>query len=154
MSVGLPFQKHSVTSRAAAIEATKFAKTARFRVYKAILNNPGRSDKQIQGFLRMSGNTQRPRRIELENAGLIKAVGQNAESTGMVVYAATDMEYPLNPPKDFWRGRMREHRSIKPTPQEIGVAVETMRKAYKLMEGAFPPEAVKVLKWLAPQARS
>lgn len=69
----LPFQKHSDTSREAAEAATPSARTLRARVYAAIsLSGPrGATDEELQDALKMNPSTERPRRIELVDAGLV-----------------------------------------------------------------------------------
>lgn len=151
MTVGLPFQKHSDTSREAAEDMRAYAKTARYRVFAFIRDNPGVSDKRIQQELEMNPNTERPRRIELERAGLIRPCGIDPSATGRVLFEATGKEYPESATGDYWRSRMRDARAKRPTPEEIDVAVETMRAAWRLMADRFPPEAVKVMRWLAQQ---
>jgi hypothetical protein len=76
---GLPYQKHSRTSILAAGRAAGGAETARERVFQAIAAAPnGITDMEIQEALNMSGDTERPRRIELLDAGRIQAVGFRA----------------------------------------------------------------------------
>jgi len=73
---GLPYQRHSRTSILAAGVASGGAETARERVYQVISQHPeGVTDIEIQEILGMSGDTERPRRIELLDAGRIQAVG-------------------------------------------------------------------------------
>ena len=63
---GLPYQRHSRTSIMAAGRAVGGAETARERVYQAIADHSGGiTDMEIQELLNMSGDTERPRRIEL-----------------------------------------------------------------------------------------
>lgn len=45
----------------------------------------------------MNPSTQRPRRIELENAGLIVKVGETPSPGAMNLYSVTGEEYPLSP---------------------------------------------------------
>lgn len=78
-TAGLPYQKHSRTSILAAGRAAGGAETARERVFQAIAAAPnGITDMEIQEILNMSGDTERPRRIELCGYGRIKAVGVKA----------------------------------------------------------------------------
>jgi len=75
-TAGLPYQKHSRTSILAAGRAAGGAETARERVFQVIAEHPeGVTDIEIQEILGMSGDTERPRRIELCGYGRIKAVG-------------------------------------------------------------------------------
>lgn len=56
-------------------------KTQRERVYAAIHHAGlrGMTDQECQRALRMSGDTQRPRRIELRKAGVIKPIGHRRD---------------------------------------------------------------------------
>jgi hypothetical protein len=70
-------QKHSETSREAAIEALEFADTARARVYRFIkAHTHGATDEEIQDGLEMPASTERPRRIELHHAEIIEDSGE------------------------------------------------------------------------------
>lgn len=84
-TAGLPYQRHSRTSIMAAGRAAGGAETARERVFQAIAAAPnGITDMEIQEVLGMSGDTERPRRIELQGdfkknlPVRIKAVGFKA----------------------------------------------------------------------------
>ena len=147
----LPFQPGSEASRAAAIAFAPYVKGARYRVYQYIVAHPRSSDKVIQEALNMNPKTQSPRRIELEEKGLVRPVGTNERTA--VVYESTNKPYPEDPPSGFWRSNMRAIRSQRPTHEEIGVAVETMRAAWR-RDPNFPAEAVKVLQWLAKQSET
>lgn len=72
----LPFQAHSETSRQAAIKGIPRAGTARRRVldYITAQGPLGATDDEVQLGLHMNPSTQRPRRIELERAELIKKI--------------------------------------------------------------------------------
>lgn len=74
----LPFQRHSETSRAAAESMEPAANTLRFKVLDAIRAScgAGYTDEELQVGLKMAANTERPRRRELERAGLIRDSGQ------------------------------------------------------------------------------
>ena len=69
-----PHQKHSDTSKMAALalDGTRRA-TLRAAVYRYVLSHggDGATDQEIQNALDMNGNTERPRRRELEQAGLV-----------------------------------------------------------------------------------
>lgn len=73
----LPFQAHSSTSKQAARLASSFASSDRWRVFLAIAaaGFTGLADHEAQAKLGMDGNTQRPRRVELLNKGLIADTG-------------------------------------------------------------------------------
>ena len=156
MSVGVPYQKQSGASKQAAKNAKVFAPTKRLQVWEFIRDHPRSSDQHIQSGLDMNPNTQRPRRVELESAGLIRPDGQTITPKGSdgVAYVITDKPYPDDWSKVERRSDMRRRRAEKPTAREINVTVEMMREAYKLMKShgkPVPPEAVKVLQWLARQ---
>ncbi len=70
---------------AAANTAITPAKTAlRTRVFDAIANagRRGLTDNEVQEALQLDGNTQRPRRKELEQAGKVKPAGVRANANG------------------------------------------------------------------------
>lgn len=72
----LPYQHHSDTSRAAAMEAMADAPTWRGRVLRLLREaEGGLTDEEIQARLHMNPSTERPRRIELVNFGLVKDSG-------------------------------------------------------------------------------
>ncbi len=73
-----PFQKHSSTSKGAAIalsESRRATLRALVLRYLLVIGDIGATDEQIQIFLHMNGNTERPRRCELLEAGLIADSG-------------------------------------------------------------------------------
>jgi len=78
----LPYQSHSETSRSAAVRAKSAATTDRARVLAYIRDRGqhGATDLEIQATLRMNGDTERPRRVELENAGLVRDTGRRRET--------------------------------------------------------------------------
>lgn len=67
---GLARHDHPATSREAAWRVTPRTGTQRRRVLDAIANRPS-TDEELQQGLRMSGNTERPRRVELVAGGWI-----------------------------------------------------------------------------------
>jgi hypothetical protein len=69
----LPFQKHSDTSVDAAEKAEPTAGTKRLEVYEFFVSigRDGATDEQVQVALGMNPSTERPRRIELVNSGLV-----------------------------------------------------------------------------------
>lgn len=93
LDLKLPFQSHSQTSCDAALSISPSrAETDRWRVLKYIRLNNGACDFEMQSALLMSGDTQRPRRIELLKAGLIEDSGfRRRTGTGReaVVWTAT-----------------------------------------------------------------
>lgn len=76
------FQRDSDTSREAAISVYWKAPNDRARVLDYVRHNPGVTDEQIGDALRLSGNTVRPRRIELANRGLIEPDGKAKTRSG------------------------------------------------------------------------
>lgn len=73
-----PSQAHSDTSRAAArsIKGKSAAQRAEILAHLSV-NGPA-SDEQLQRELGMAQNSERPRRVELERAGLIRDSGRRA----------------------------------------------------------------------------
>ena len=67
----LPYQPHSATSRAAAEQSAPNAETCRSLVLAYLTGHPA-TDEQVQFALRMPSSTQRPRRRELVQAGLVR----------------------------------------------------------------------------------
>lgn len=77
-----PYQAHSETSRAAAQEIALSVATLRMQVYEAIASAPdGLTDAEGQLALSMEGNTYRPRRRELQQAGSIKESGTKRKTS-------------------------------------------------------------------------
>ena len=71
-----PVQAHSETSREAGEQAKPIAAKLREQVYEFLRSNTcGCTDEEIQIGLGMNPNTQRPRRIELVRAGLVRDSG-------------------------------------------------------------------------------
>lgn len=77
----LPFQAHSDTSRHAAHDAKPAAPTQRAAVLRLLSTSNGLTDEEIQKRLEMNPSTERPRRIELVNAGLVRDSGRCAKTT-------------------------------------------------------------------------
>lgn len=67
------------TSKAAALAVAPRTGTQRRRVLDAIATRPS-TDEEIQAALRMSGNTERPRRVELVEGGWIRDSGARRPS--------------------------------------------------------------------------
>lgn len=92
------FQPHSDTSRAAAARFAPKANTARRRVFDLLVYTPrGLTDEEMQNELRMSANTQRPRRVELERKGLVRDSGRRHKTRSgarAVVWIVTGAPYP------------------------------------------------------------
>jgi hypothetical protein len=71
------YQKHSDTSRAAAHQIEADAATLRGEVYRGILRVlGGRTDEELQIILDMNPSTERPRRVELVERGLVRDSGK------------------------------------------------------------------------------
>ena len=66
----------SLSSELAALENEPNAGTQRARVLKTLREHPhGLTDHQQQTLLKMDPSTQRPRRVELVEAGLVREAG-------------------------------------------------------------------------------
>ena len=79
--LNLMYVKHSSTSLQAAEEMSPSrAKTDRDRVLKAIRDDYGLTDRECQIALCMSGDTQRPRRVELVRMGLVRDSGRTRKT--------------------------------------------------------------------------
>jgi len=77
----LPFQAHSGTSRAAAEGMRSPAVTDRAAVLMVIQQSThGRTDEEIQRMLKLNPSTQRPRRIELVQAGKVRDSGRTRKT--------------------------------------------------------------------------
>lgn len=76
--IALPFQRHSATSKDAAASIEPAAGTLRSRVWGFLVERGanGATDEEIQNMLDMAQNTERPRRIELVNGGLVRDSGR------------------------------------------------------------------------------
>lgn len=72
------------TSKAAAVAASSHADSDRERIYRALVNcwPDGLTDAELQKKLGMDGNTQRPRRVELERAKRIQQKGTRKTESG------------------------------------------------------------------------
>lgn len=77
-----PAQRHSETSKAAAEAIKPRVEIYRERILAEIKRSGalGRTDGELQEQLAMNGSTQRPRRIELVDAGLVKDSGRTRKS--------------------------------------------------------------------------
>lgn len=72
----LPYQRHSETSRAAAEHLARAAVTMRARVFALLKRSGPMTDEQMQDALGMNPSTQRPRRVELWQRGLVEDSGE------------------------------------------------------------------------------
>jgi hypothetical protein len=76
ISLPPPFVAHSDTSEDAADEIKPAANTLRRKVYDYIVDQEaGATDEEIQDALQMNPSTERPRRRELQQGGLIQDSG-------------------------------------------------------------------------------
>jgi hypothetical protein len=84
---GFVSHAHPDTSHAAAADVMPRTGTQRWRVYNFIVRkgDAGATDDEIQRALCMNGNTQRPRRVELVDAGLIVDSGQRRVVRGRLM---------------------------------------------------------------------
>lgn len=90
-----PYQRHSRTSAAAAqnIEPKTGTKRALVLAFLRGRGAAGATDEEMQQQIPMSPNTQRPRRVELVAARLIKDSGQERNTSGgdaAVVWVAVE----------------------------------------------------------------
>ena len=78
-----PHQAHSETSRSAADRAIPNAGTQRRMLFDFIVSrgSDGATDEESQRRLSMGANTQRPRRRELEQSGLVVNSGRTRLTT-------------------------------------------------------------------------
>lgn len=90
-----PYQRHSRTSRAAAINSEPAAGTKRGLALAHLRRQgaAGATDEEMQAQIPMNPNTQRPRRVELVAAGLVRDSGRTRKTAGgddAVVWVATE----------------------------------------------------------------
>jgi hypothetical protein len=76
----LPYVKHSDTSKAAAESMREDAGTLRHKLYSWLYDNGPATDEEAQLGIPMSPNTQRPRRRELQQAGLVYDTGERRKT--------------------------------------------------------------------------
>ena len=77
-----PAQRHSETSKEAAESIKPLIGPLCQRVYDAIAEHGALTDEQITKVTGIPANTARPRRVELVEAGLIRAVGKSRTRSG------------------------------------------------------------------------
>lgn len=76
-----PFVKSSQTSREAAEAIAPHCNALQLRVLRYLAAQPGgATDERMQEALSLTGSTQRPRRVELEQAGLVRDSGAKAKT--------------------------------------------------------------------------
>jgi hypothetical protein len=76
-----PAVRHSETSKAAAEDIQQCAGTLRAKVLGYLKASGPASDEAMQRALHMGANTQRPRRRELELAGLVRDSGKRTKTS-------------------------------------------------------------------------
>jgi hypothetical protein len=83
-------------TRATNKPSKSFRDSARRRVFDYIRKHPDATDRHVQRGLDMNPNTQRPRRVELERAGLVTTVGMRRTPAGAFAHGwmATGESYP------------------------------------------------------------
>ena len=75
-----PYQKHSETSRAAAVAKLATAQSDEAAVWRWFLRRGEGTDVACQTDLGMSGDTQRPRRVRLVELGLLADSGKKEKT--------------------------------------------------------------------------
>lgn len=95
----MKYQRHSATSYAAAYEIESSAKTLRATVLNFISGRKewGATDDETQRFLGMNPSTQRPRRIELVEKGLVEDNGMKRLTKS---HRSATVWALVTPPKD------------------------------------------------------
>ena len=78
----LPFQTHSLTSYEAALALAGSSTSLKAKVMEWLIVNGPVTDKQMQEGLNMEGSTQRPRRVELQKAGLVTEIDRVKQTNG------------------------------------------------------------------------
>lgn len=79
----IPAQRHSATSLEAAAAIAPRTPSLRERVYMAIADSAdGLTDEEIQRVTGIGPSTQRPRRVELLDAGMIRDSGRTRLTAG------------------------------------------------------------------------
>jgi hypothetical protein len=147
--MSLPYQRHSRTSKKAARYAKPYATTARYKVYQFIEKNPGKTDEEIQDTLRMNPNTQRPRRVELLEIGIIEEEGRkkNKSGTEASTWRITGAPYPHPWPET-------QKKETRPTPKQFRQAAKELGRIlkYRLKRDLpFDPVLIVVHKWMKKQ---
>lgn len=151
--LGIPFERGVPGSAKGADKIRPYVKTARYRVWDYIRRNPGCCDQEIRDGLDMSPNTVRPRRVELERAGLIRPRGltktkdKNADATA---WESTGDPWPIPWPNIGFT--FAKARSIRPTPAEFTEALGDIVRARDALTKTGQPFSLgteKVFRWLS-----
>jgi hypothetical protein len=77
-----PYQSHSVTSFAAAGQIKPHTPNLRERVLDCIRRSKGATDSEVCQAMGLDGSTVRPRRIELQRAGMVVDSGRKRLTNG------------------------------------------------------------------------
>lgn len=125
-----PFAPGSSSSRKAAQRIAYKLPSIRRRVFDYIVSHPGMNDHEIRDGLHLNSNTARPRRIELEEAGLIEWTGETKPG-------------PLGASSQTWRATGRPYPVTWPLP--IGGAPAKTKsgetRIRRAMTRAFPSQS-------------
>ena len=78
----LPFVKGSATSKAAAEEAAPHAEAWLWKVLQALREHGPMTDEEQQTLLKLNPSTQRPRRVELVQRGLVEDSQSKRRTSG------------------------------------------------------------------------
>lgn len=90
----IPAQEHSETSVSAAKDIAPSAATLRARVLE-LLRTRAMTDEEVQTVLEMNPSTQRPRRVELVESGLVRDSGTKRQTRSgrlAVVWEVTEQQ--------------------------------------------------------------
>ena len=83
---------HPETSQQASLQIAPAVETLRAKVLDCIRDHNGCTDQEVQTYLQMPGNTQRPRRQELVRGGFVKDSGdrrRTVKGRAAIVWVAT-----------------------------------------------------------------
>jgi len=158
----LPFQRHSDTSRDASDSARPTARAVRAKIWSHIetLGFYGATDEEVQAVLGINPSTQRPRRVELVERGLVVDSGRRRKTTSgrwACVWVVTSGGSADLPPKRITRAVaiqqiVKMARALRSVCKEsalvrdvrgIGSLMESIREASEVLSGveAECPEA-------------
>lgn len=102
------------TSEAARVSMSGRAGTMRRAVYDLIRDDGPLDDRAIQARLVMAGSTERPRRRELQQAGLIEAAPGNGRTVQWRVTTAEPRRLATTPEESWQEGVQRFFRHHRP----------------------------------------
>lgn len=136
------------TSFSALLEIEGSAATIRGLILREIIAKDGATDEELEKALGIKGSTQRPRRRELEQQGLIQDSGlRRLTSSGReaIVWVAVEDPMPVALPKRGKKGQkgLAVHA---PSRREVQTALQELRE---LVRGrAISAELTRVGLWL------